>query len=136
MEFKDILSDLLSENGKSRMELSKEAQIPYTTICGWANGRLPDYNAIIKLSEYFNVSTDYILGRESDYATGFNDARIENRHKSHNYFKELDDLSSDEAFADMVKLFRAIPPKTRTLVLGYIIGMLQNSGVDTKGILE
>ncbi|MCI9459040.1 MAG: helix-turn-helix transcriptional regulator [Clostridia bacterium] len=65
MDFRNLLNDLLLVNGKSKMELSKEAQIPYTTICGWVNGRLPDYNAIIKLADYFNVSTEYILCRET-----------------------------------------------------------------------
>lgn len=69
MEFKDILSDLLSEKGKTKTELSKEADIPYTTICGWYNGRLPDYNAIIKLSKYFQVTTDCILNQEANQIT-------------------------------------------------------------------
>lgn len=32
MDFRNLLNDLLLVNGKSKMELSKEAQIPYTTI--------------------------------------------------------------------------------------------------------
>lgn len=67
MDFRNLLNDLLLVNGKSKMELSREAQIPYTTICGWANGRLPDYNAINKLADYFNVSTEYILCRENTH---------------------------------------------------------------------
>lgn len=68
MKFSEILNDLLLERGKSKMDLSNEAGIPYTTICGWINaGRLPDYNAIIKLAKYFEVTTDYLLGTETEY---------------------------------------------------------------------
>ena len=68
MNFVEILNDLLLERGKTKVELSNEAGIPYTTICGWLKaGRLPDYNAIIKLANYFQVSTDYILGIENEY---------------------------------------------------------------------
>lgn len=70
MTFPEILNDLLLEKGKSKMDLSNEAGIPYTTICGWIKaGRLPDYNAIIKLAKYFDIPTDYILGNITDYKT-------------------------------------------------------------------
>ena len=68
MKFVEILNDLLIERGKTKVELSTEADIPYTTICGWLKaGRLPDYNALIKLSKYFGISTDYLLGIENEY---------------------------------------------------------------------
>lgn len=69
MEFNKLLNDLLAIHNKTRMDLSKEAGIPYTTICGWMNaGRLPDYDTITKLAQYFHVSTDYILGVETESA--------------------------------------------------------------------
>ncbi len=63
--FKDILLDLLKEHNLSQKQLSKQADIPPTTISGWLNaGRLPDYNALKKLSVFFDVSADYLLGLE------------------------------------------------------------------------
>lgn len=74
MTFSEILNDLLLEKGKTKMDLSVEASIPYTTICGWIKaGRLPDYNAIIKLAKYFDVSADYILGNVSEYGAQQNE---------------------------------------------------------------
>lgn len=67
MAFEKILTELLTEHAMTKMELSKNANIPYTTICGWFSGRLPDYNAINKLAQFFNVTADYLLGRESEY---------------------------------------------------------------------
>lgn len=65
--FKEILQDLLSEKGINQKQLSISASIPPTTISGWLNAdRLPDYNALIKLSNFFNVSTDYLLGRTDE----------------------------------------------------------------------
>ncbi len=67
MTFVEILNDLLLERGKTKVDLSTEAGIPYTTICGWLKaGRLPDYNAITKLANYFQISADYILGIENE----------------------------------------------------------------------
>ena len=66
--FKDILLDLLNEKGISQRQLGMQAGIPVTTISGWINaGRLPDYNALIKLSKYFEVSADYLLGLTDEY---------------------------------------------------------------------
>ncbi len=78
MTFIEKLNDLLLEKGKTRVELSNEANIPYTTIYGWVkSGRLPDFNAIKKLANYFNVSTDYILDYENDYGVKANDNPIQ-----------------------------------------------------------
>ena len=65
--FKDILKNLMEEKGINQRQLSFGANIPPTPISGWLNeGRLPDYNALIKLSNYFEISADYLLGLEDD----------------------------------------------------------------------
>ena len=65
--FKDIFINLLNEKGITQRQLSNAANIPATTISGWLNaGRLPDYNALKKLSIYFDVSADYLLGLEDE----------------------------------------------------------------------
>ena len=68
MEFKNILLDLIEEKGISQRKLSKLADIPPTTISGWLNAnRLPDFNALCKLSAFFDVSADYLLGISEKY---------------------------------------------------------------------
>lgn len=65
--FREILINLLNEKGITQRQLSNAANIPATTISGWLNaGRLPDYNALKKLSMYFDVSADYLLGLEDE----------------------------------------------------------------------
>lgn len=65
--FKKILKDLMQEKQINMSQLSKQAKIPITTISGWLNAdRLPDYNALIKLRLYFNVTADYLLGLEDE----------------------------------------------------------------------
>ena len=66
--FKEILQNLLKERGLSQRQLSKLADIPTTTLSGWLNAdRLPDYNALRKLSVFFEVSADYLLGLTDEY---------------------------------------------------------------------
>ena len=63
--FIEILLDLMQQKGLNQRQLSAQADIPTTTISGWLNAdRLPDYNALRKLSVFFGVSGGYLLGLE------------------------------------------------------------------------
>ena len=65
--FKDILLDLMQEQGINQRQLSNAAGIPATTISGWIKAnRLPDYYALIKLARFFDVSADYLLTLSDD----------------------------------------------------------------------
>ncbi len=65
--FKEILINLLNEKGLNQRQLSIATGIPTTTISGWINAnRLPDYNALVKLRIFFDVSADYLLGLEDE----------------------------------------------------------------------
>ena len=61
--FKDKLYELMTEKGiYTQRQLSNMTGIPTTTISGWINaGRLPDYTAIKKLSQFFEISSDELL---------------------------------------------------------------------------
>lgn len=54
---------LRRESGMSQMELAKYLKLSQQTISKYENGKAdPDKDTLIKLSELFNVSTDYIIG--------------------------------------------------------------------------
>lgn len=79
--FKDILMNLMEEKGINQRQLSQMAGIPTTTISGWLNaGRLPDYNALIKLRLFFDMPADYLLGIEDE--TG---SKIQNINQTFNF---------------------------------------------------
>ena len=51
------------EKGINQRQLGLAAGIPATTISGWINAnRMPDYYALIKLSQFFEVPADLLLG--------------------------------------------------------------------------
>ena len=60
------LNELLLETNTSRYKLSKELNISDSTIWNWQNGHQPTADKIIKIANYFEVSTDYLLGRSND----------------------------------------------------------------------
>ena len=68
MNFKEILIELINEktNG-SQKELAEQTGIPASTINCWLKkDTKPTYVQILKLADFFEVSVDYLLGRESD----------------------------------------------------------------------
>lgn len=69
--FIERLKELIDErcNG-SQKEFSVQTQIPASTICHWLTRDIkPTYVQIIKICDTFQISADYLLGREN-YATG------------------------------------------------------------------
>ncbi len=60
------LSILRKQNGLSQQKLGLEVGLASNTICQYESGRrIPDVNTLILLANYFQVSTDYLLGRET-----------------------------------------------------------------------
>lgn len=60
---------LCLSNGKRPLQIVKELSIASGIITKWKNGTIPNGETLIKLSEYFDCSIDYLLGR-TDEPTG------------------------------------------------------------------
>lgn len=59
----EIILKLISEHSITKAQLERECGLANGTIRNWENGRnKPSYGAIVKISKYFNVSEEYILG--------------------------------------------------------------------------
>ena len=66
--FAEIFADLLVEHNLNKRSFSSLSGIPYPTVIGWTNlNRLPDYNALIKIADFFQCSADYLLGRQDEF---------------------------------------------------------------------
>ena len=79
--FIDLFYDLLNEQNLNRWQFAEKSGIPYPTVIGWTNhGRLPDFNALKRIADFFDCSVDYLTGRVDDYA------QIKPKRK--NYFNE------------------------------------------------
>ena len=63
MSFSDRIRQLRKENGLTQIELAKDINISDSTIKRYEIGPAePTMTAIITLANYFNVSTDFLLG--------------------------------------------------------------------------
>ncbi|MCL2861820.1 MAG: helix-turn-helix domain-containing protein [Firmicutes bacterium] len=61
--FKDIIKDLRRQKNLTQEELAKALDCTHSRISYWESGkRLPDYDALKRLSLFFDVPADYLLG--------------------------------------------------------------------------
>ncbi|MDE6274951.1 MAG: helix-turn-helix domain-containing protein [Clostridia bacterium] len=67
MEIQTILKRLRIDAGKTQKQLSRDISIGQATISQWESGASkPTADALIALSKYYGVSTDFILGISYD----------------------------------------------------------------------
>lgn len=58
------IRDLRKEKRVSQTELAKIVGVSQTTVTAWETGKAePSSSAVSNLADYFNVTTDYLLGR-------------------------------------------------------------------------
>lgn len=64
MTFGNRLKELRKAKGLTQIEISKDINFSQSAITAYENGkREPNFEVLQKLAAYFNVSTDYLLGK-------------------------------------------------------------------------
>lgn len=62
--FGELMSELRQDRGLTQKELGKILSVSTGTISNYENGvHYPDLEKLVQLADYFQVSTDYLLGR-------------------------------------------------------------------------
>lgn len=62
--FSNVLQQLRKEARLTQDQISDALGIPKRTYGSWErNERQPDFDMLCKIADYFNVTTDYLLGR-------------------------------------------------------------------------
>jgi len=62
MDFSERIQELRKENRDSQEQLAEKLGVSRQAVSKWESGQgIPDVNNIMKISEVYSVSTDYIL---------------------------------------------------------------------------
>lgn len=98
------LRELRKKCGITMKELGATIGVAESTISQYETGkRQPDYETLLKLGEYFGVSTDYLLGNSAPTETA--DVLDAVDVAFYGEYKELDE-EQKATVRDMVKLMR------------------------------
>ena len=68
-EFSDRFRMLKDESGATLKELSEKLDITVPNLSYYMKGREPSYDILIKIADYFNVTTDWLIGRTNERDT-------------------------------------------------------------------
>ena len=102
MNLKEKIKQLRLEKEETQYTISKNLNIERYTYANWEQGRSePSLNEIINLANYFNVSTDYLLGRTENYEEIKSNNNLTYREKKLlQNFQFLDDDEKDKIIED------------------------------------
>ena len=114
METKDILKSLRKSNGYSTMqEFCAAADISFSTYQNYESGkRVPTAEMLVKLADFYGVSTDYLLGRPTTQPP----------------VEPLDEFAQKEHLKSLEKVFMqkylALTEEQRDKVLDFLRGVV------------
>lgn len=61
--FSDRLKELRDSSGKTQAQIAESIGVTPQAFSYYINGREPNYDTLVKIADYFNVSIDYLLGK-------------------------------------------------------------------------
>ena len=64
MNFAQRLEELMKSSGITKYRISKAVGCSASTVTNWLNGTAPTGEYLQKISDFFGVSVDYLLGNE------------------------------------------------------------------------
>lgn len=118
MNFGIILSKLRIERHLNQKDLGMVFGVSTSAIGMWeTNKRFPDLNMLIKIANYFNVSTDYLLG-----LSPISSSPQESVHG--------EQLSEDES--KLLNTYRSLESDEKQIVLGKALDLKLSSTTEAR----
>lgn len=111
------IKELRKERNLTQIQLSEILEIDQTTVSKWELGKaFPDSQTLKKLSAFFDVSIDYLLGNSTYYYP--------------DQLAHADGVKSDED-REVLSLFHALTPEYQAVALNTLRSW---AGVPAKGV--
>ena len=108
MRFREILKDLRKNLNLGQVELGKKIGYTGTSVSRWERGEQdPTLAALIAMANFFNVTIDYLAGRENE-----------------DFTKTFNTPNNPTA----MHLFALLEKNAQAEVIGYMKGLLKKNG--------
>ncbi len=63
------IKELRTAHGLTQVEFAKNLSVSKQAVSNWENNNIqPSIDMLVKIADFFGVSTDYLLGRSDDYS--------------------------------------------------------------------
>ena len=119
MTFSETSKALRKEKGLSQVQLAEALKVSKACISMIEIGKNePTANTLLKYADFFQCTTDYLLGREDD----FGNVVVQT--------EKPDPLPQDEQ--EMLQIYQSLSPAHRSQVLEYARYFAEKSGAATR----
>lgn len=98
--FYDRFIGLCNERGITPSAVLEKLDISTGNLVAWRNGVMPNANTISKLADYFDVSVDYLFGRD----------KIKNRSVSEEAERIIKAMEQSDVFREYVDVYMKLSP--------------------------
>lgn len=126
MDIGDRIRKLREKNNLSQLELAKKLQISNSTLSQYESGaRTPSDDIKLKIADFFDVSTDYLLGKtDNPRLTAKNERDVA---------KKIEELQQDlESQASLMFDGEEMDEQTRELLLASLAQVVISSKLRAK----
>lgn len=122
----DVLRQLRKAANRTQQQMASMLGITQQAYAAYENDKSSPPNDVLeKIADYFNVSIDYLLGRNEKSPP----AERPQADISENFIKEFGDLFSDETFIQYARIYKLMNATQRLMILGVIIGHMEKAGI-------
>ncbi len=127
MAIGNVIVELRKEQNLSQKKLADAIGISQAAIAKIEiNRNEATAETIRKLSTFFGVSADYLLGLEDDF--GVKETEKSLRAYDHHEI-------TDKQTYDVLKMYKALNEFQKAKVFGYLLGLLEQSGISAASVL-
>lgn len=124
-KFQTILKELRLSKGITQVELAKQLGISRSTVGMYESGsREPDFETLELIADYFNIDTDYILGRTNK--TTYIPIPVDTQASIHNGEKEH----------ELLEVYRKLSDENKDKTVQYSKGLLSVQEMDSELLLN
>ena len=142
MTFAERLTALIDRSGKKDKEIEQDLSLPRSTIYTWKKGKSRSYTKYIEeLADYFNVTVEYLLGRENLPAENGNPALLERiKELCEESGRSLDELESALGLNSLATWGKSVPAIDKVekvadyfnVSVDYLLGRTDNPNMENE----
>ena len=121
----ELIFELMDKTNTTAYALSKATGISNSNISDWKKGKgKPSADAVAKIADYFDVSTDYLLGRTDDPSPA---TSIEDNEE---YNQLLEELRSNPDMRALLSVSKKATAEDLKMIINFVKALRNSNNYD------